>query len=109
METLLFANHVFHAGVNLTTRLGSKWLNKVIPGDNVLISNLDGSEVSQATVVSVLIQTFKDIPLSLLKFEHDPSCRTHEGLLKEMNRVYPECTNDSTVTIILFVPNNDSY
>lgn len=91
---LLFKNPVFHAGENVSVRKGKRWSRMTWPEDILQVrasrpASLGGSEfLFDAFVNDVQAMRICDIPQALLDLEHDPRCRTHDGLLKELQRVY---------------------
>jgi hypothetical protein len=44
----------------------------------------------------------EDIPVEVLNFEHDSTCRNSQGLLDELRRVYDGFQQDEDVTIVFF-------
>ena len=100
---LLFLNPVFHDGLNITVRNGDKWM-KVSVGDQLLIKKT-GSEkvIYTGTLVGKAHIPFKLIPDAWLANEHDPDCRTRDGLLRNgMIPAYPDFTEENYVTVLLF-------
>ena len=104
---MYFGNPVFHDGINLTTRVGDKW-TKLRQGDQLTCWGDKGAEGplnAEGTVIGFLFCPLCMIPSSWLKnFEHDPACRTHEGLLADLTERYPASRIGPTtmVTAILF-------
>lgn len=93
-----FSNPVFKNGVNLTVRRGTKWHGV----DRAFIQLSDfirHGTVALATEVKV----FNELTDVDLIDEHDPSCRTVEGLAAEMKRVYPEFEVTDEVTLVKFI------
>ena len=102
-HVLQFSNPVFHGGLNVTVRNGDKWMKANI-GDHLEIKET-GSPVVRltGTLIGKACLPFTMVPDAWLIDEHDPSCRTYVGLLKEMERVYPEFSaENNTVTVLLF-------
>ncbi len=94
---LEFRNPIFNAGHNITVRRGSRW-------DGVAMACLrlaDGS-ASSPVVLRTEIKNFSTLVATDLQFEHDPSCRTPEGLLAELQRIYPGFRADEDVTLCHF-------
>lgn len=56
-----------------------------------------------ATILETKVIPFNSLTTDLLEFEHDPSCRTKEGLYKEMCKVYPNFNENEIVTLVYFV------
>ena len=106
MKKLLFLNPVLNEGIQATVRLGKKWLDVGLEkGDRIQIAKTgcEDSIIATATVVSVTYGPFYSIPISALRFEHDPACHSYEGLVAEMRRVYSDFDEDhSDVTVIWF-------
>lgn len=82
-KKLKFSNPVFHKGLNLTVRRGTKWASEEFE--------------------RVIVKRFCDIEPSEIKCEHDPKCRTKQGLLKELKRVYENFSEKEIVTLVYFV------
>lgn len=103
---LEFQNPTFTSDVMVTVRNGPKWSKRVKPGMIVTVAETGGDDLNDATITGILTTTFERIPPEVLFREHDPKCRTREGLLKEMKRVYPgfEKTNEVTVLFFTFFP-----
>jgi len=96
MKILKFQNPIFHDGINCTVRRGYKWTNLKI-GETIL---LNGER--KATIEKVSVLRFKDIKVKDIKHEHDPKCRTTNGLFKVLSSIYPDFGVDTVVTIIYF-------
>lgn len=110
---LLFRNPIFNMGLNVTIRNGDKW-RKVNIGDKLLLKGVESkNNIIEAektgTLVGKALLPFHLIPNDLLKYEHDPACRTPAGLLAEMKRVYPDFSYSNVVTVILFTLNADLH
>lgn len=99
---LLFLNPVFHSGLNISVRNGIKWM-KADVGDQLFIKKT-GSEkvVCTGTLKGKAYIPFKLIPDEWLANEHDPDCRTREGLLRGMKLAYHDFTEENFVTVLLF-------
>ena len=103
-ERLLFKNPVFQDGVNATVRLGDKWVGRVVP-DQVVELWETGKEpmLGYAVIVDRVHLKICDISEDLLAHEHDPKCRTHQGLIAELERVYrKKVSSRDRVVLILF-------
>jgi len=101
---LLFTNPEFQEGVNATVRLGSKWLNRA-PAESIVEvrSTNDSGYLFDAFIVDALWIKICDIPVDVLEHEHDPKCRTHRGLIAELERVYRKKVSPRDyVTVLLF-------
>lgn len=102
LDTLLFTNPVFHKGINVTCRNGYKWAQSL--GSIVKIAET-GNEDSwrYGHILGVLVCNLNKIPEGILALEHDPSCRTSEGIITEMKRVYGEdLPEDAPTTVLMF-------
>jgi len=92
MRTLLFENNAHeHGRTQVTVRKGVKW-SDLSPGEQVCLKSVGGEGIVVATVQFIYKCPFYDIPQRLLDMEHDPLCRTSEGLREEMDRVYDDPT-----------------
>jgi hypothetical protein len=89
---LLFNNPVFHAGINLTVRRGTKW-------DGIKEAYIEDVGIREIKTRSF---RFFDLDDTDLKNEHDASCRDYQGLLKEMRQVYPGFSENEIVTLVEF-------
>jgi len=98
---LLFSNPTFSEGLNVTVRRGDKWA-VLRPHEFVEIGLVSGESIGWVEIISVKIFPFVLITGDELFYEHDPSCRTYEGLLKEMKTVYPDFTEVEVVTALGF-------
>ncbi len=99
---LFFQNPIFRKGLNVSVRNGEKWMNANI-GDELLIKETDKDQtIAYGTLVGKALLPANLIPKSLLKHEHDPSCRNLAGLLSEMHRVYSDFQENNLVTVLLF-------
>ena len=96
-HNIKFDNPIFHEGINLTCRSGSTWARKL---------NLEDSLFYEKTyigsVVGISLLKFSQIHESMLHFEHDPKCRTVEGLRSELERIYGPFKPHYYVTLIYF-------
>jgi len=101
---LFFLEPIFHSGLNVTVRKGDKWMEKAEVGDDLFIKKTDEDSVLyKATLVGKAFIPFMLIPDEWLAYEHDPNCRTREGLLTHgMKPAYPGFTETKFVTVLLF-------
>lgn len=99
---LLFSNPVFHSGINVTVRNGYKWADAL--GNIVNVGDTDGlADLRPAHILGVLTTKLNKIPESILAQGHDPSCRTLDGIITEMKRVYgDDLADDAPVTVLFF-------
>lgn len=98
IKLLEFSNPVFKDGVNLTTRRGRKW-----HGVDMAFIQLGGTHTFGPAILATRVLPFNEVTDADLKNEHDPSCRTVEGLAIEMKRVYPEFELTDEVTLVEFI------
>jgi len=94
-----FRNPVFRKGLNCTVRFGYKWANLKV-GEKLIFTS--GQE---ARVERILVCRFKDLTDKDIKYDHDPHCRSKEGLFNCLSALYPEFARDkeqSVVTVIYF-------
>jgi hypothetical protein len=102
---LLFINPMMHGRLNVTVRKGDKWC-KALPGDRLSIraTAQPGNEIGEAEVLmAVPWHDSLNIPPAWLKYEHDPSCTTQEGLNSAMDQAYPDGWVEEGVTILFFM------
>ena len=106
-RTLMFSNPVFHKGINVTCRNGYKWSDAM--GELVNIEDSDGETYyGKAHILGVLVCKLNKIPEGILAMEHDPSCRTQEGIITEMKRVYgDDLKEDAPTTVLMFEFENE--
>lgn len=101
MKKLLFSNPVFHDGINVTCRNGYKWADSL--GEIVKVAETGNEEEwHYGLILGVLTCKLNKIPETVLAMEHDPSCRTSEGLIAEMKRVYGDDLPEDAPTTVLF-------
>lgn len=105
--TLHFISGTFHAGLNITVRRGPEWSQKgLVPGQTIALCvcppGRDHNVIGQARVAFVMTAQIESIPDELMAYEHEPSCRTKEGLLAAMSKVFGEVRADEIVTVIGF-------
>lgn len=99
---LEFSNPVFHPGTNTTVRRGDKWCREELAVIHV-------GNVDCIVKLRPITHPFNLLTDHWLRDEHDPSCRTVDGLLTEMQRVYPGFKPTEKVTVINFeLPMADS-
>ena len=103
-----FLNPVFNKGVNLTVRNGIKWAYKVAPDDILLLKKTGCDEVvARARVFGAyMTEDFTnnpEMPETWLALEHDPECRTIEGLTAAMDRAYGKGNWGEKVVAVFFL------
>ena len=96
LKTIHFNNPIFHDGINCTVRHGYKWADLKI-GEEILLN-----EIRRAVVKKLLICRFGELKKRDLSCEHDPNCRTVDGLFNALSEIYPGFSNNSVVTVIYF-------
>lgn len=101
---MLFKCPVFKEGLNLTVRRGLKWAlyfeeNPVIP---LKIYDTKDNPLGWIKIEKVIIMPFDSIQNSDLKDEHDKQCKTKEGLLKILKKVYEDFNEREIVTLVYF-------
>ncbi|NID14388.1 hypothetical protein [Luteibacter yeojuensis] len=94
---LQFKRHIFKPGRNTTVRRGSKW-----DGVGHALIDLGDVKPSMLATLSTTTYRFNQVSDHMLRDEHDPSCRTVNGLLTEMQRVYPGFSDSEDVTLVNF-------
>lgn len=104
-KNLEFLNFTFKDGFNVTVRLGTKWAERVKPGH--IINACPSDEESQSFEVlihAMYVGPIKDIPESWLELEHDPGCRTLDGLLDELKKTYSDAPigQETIITALKF-------
>lgn len=99
MSNLLFANPVFSKGVNTTVRRGDKYAT--LAGD-VSLLDTEGNLVGIGNVTGVTVKPFNELDKRELRINHDPACRTKEGLLAVMQQVYPGFVETETISVVFF-------
>jgi hypothetical protein len=97
LPILEFANATFLQGRNTTVRRGARWHG--VPAAHLRLA--DGS-LSPPVALQTELRAFRDIDVDALRFEHDPDCRTPQGLLAQMGIHYPGFSPDETVTLCHF-------
>lgn len=99
LPVLEFANATFLEGRNTTVRRGTRWHG--VPAARLRLE--DGS-LSPPVALETELRVFRDIDEDALRFEHDPDCRTLQGLLAQLRIHYPGFGEDETVTLCHFNP-----
>lgn len=99
---ILFQNPVFHPGLNVTVRQGSKWMQVVVGETIILREAKDKRFLGAGVVVGKALLPVELVPESFLQYEHDPACQTLPGLLAELKKVYPDFSENDHVTVLIF-------
>ncbi|MEE8551578.1 MAG: hypothetical protein V3T08_10035 [Gemmatimonadota bacterium] len=105
MRTLRFLNPEIQDGLNLTVRNGDKWADARC-GDILQVVKTGEEDIELAQVMVVGAVLTNDVPNEaeyLLKYEHDPSCRTMERLHEVLDEAYPNGWGPN-LTLLFFVP-----
>ena len=110
MNNLHFTNPVFrYSEVNVTVRLGTKWAGfGVQPGTPInLYKDPENLKIDEAVWSGCCVFNAHQLQTAgpILRLEHDPSCRTFEGLIEELASVYNTIITPTTLlTVVFFVP-----
>ena len=105
MYTLEFQDLSFRPGYNTTCRLGKKHLHQMTNflaiGDTLRLTDLDGTNIIYAKLVSVEAIGFKDQTATMIATNH--IARDYRQLYKAMKKAYGKWFNEEEqVTIIGF-------
>lgn len=100
---LEFINPGFNIGVNSTVRLGTKWAEKCLIGDQVKCIDGNGKIWGVGNVVGMCLLPFNMIPDSIIVQQHSIHTQNRYGLAKEMKLAYGDEFNEERLcTVILF-------
>lgn len=94
---LEFAHPVFLPGRNTTVRRGTRWHG--VPFARLRLG--DGG-LTRPVSLHTEVRVFRELDAHALRFEHDPACRTPEGLLAVLRIHYPGFGEDDAVTLCHF-------
>lgn len=97
LPILEFDHAEFLPGRNTTVRRGRRWHGV----DHARIRRADGS-LSAPLRLATELKPFRSLRSQDLACEHDPSCRTPEGLLGVLQRLYPGFSPEEEVTLCHF-------
>ncbi|WP_269789918.1 hypothetical protein [Stenotrophomonas sp. Iso1] len=97
LPLLGFANPQFHTGHNISVRRGDRW-------HGVVQARIDrgAGRLSAPLPLLTELRRFDTLTAADLRDEHDPACRTPEGLLAVMRRLYAGFQRDEMVTLVHF-------
>ncbi len=95
---LTFVNPLFHRGRNTSVRRGNRWHGVA----QARLQCAAGHPQPTVTLATELRQ-FSTLTAADLRDEHDPACRTPDGLLDVLQQIYPGFQPDETVTLVHFV------
>jgi len=93
MKELQFNNPIFKSGENITVRRGVKWSLE----DEAIILGLGERPIGAQ------VKRFADITDYDLINEHDPDCRSKDGLLSVMEGIYDKFDTKEIVTLVSFI------
>jgi hypothetical protein len=111
MEQLMFKYPVFKEGLNVTVRQGDKWWNFWVKDNperkpkTVELATPDGKVFDIGVIEQVKNAEFVMVPSYVLALEHDPKCRTLDGLYNVMKEVYPDFYAGADVSVVFFTVN----
>ena len=111
MKTLLFdetaseTNNNFHPGLNTTVRRGTKYAKELEIGDAVVMENLQGEKLGEATVAAFFSGRLDMVPMDMIRMEHDPKCRNIGGLIEVLQNCYNDPSIDFTEVVTAVVLN----
>lgn len=94
---LFFSLPLFNRGRNTTVRRGRKW--HAVAAARLRLG--DGS-LSPPVRLQTELKQFPVLTETDLRFEHDPACRTVDGLLRVLQRIYPGFDAEEEVTLCHF-------
>lgn len=102
---LYFDNFVFldKSQIQTTVRRGVKWAEKY--GELFLRPSdvpKEGYMITRAMICGTEVYRFGNIPIDVLRMEHDPECHSYEGLLAAMEDAYEDFHVDNLCTVIWF-------
>lgn len=111
LKTLPFLTPTFHSSSNYTVRLGRKWWDSVRLGDCVKIAKTgeEHTMLHKAEISGRFMFKMKYLPNYVLDKEHDPNCRTREGMIAAMREAYPDVDDwdEQEVTVLRFEIKSD--
>ena len=93
MRRMEFKRPVFSPGINFTVRLGEEWANLKV-GE---VIELEAPAWCLGLVTHIIRCQLVDIPRFVLEKEHDPNCRTFDGLIATLKEVYPELEQSEAI------------
>ncbi len=100
---LRFLRPIFHKSENVAVFLGDK-RDDSRPGDIVILKQVDNDvAVAKGRLINIEYKPFKNITVGELMEEHDPACRSIEGLAFELLCIYQHnfCL-ESWVSVVTF-------
>ena len=103
--SMAFHKPHFLKGLNVTIRNGLKWKEELNPGDTILCVDTGGGVINNARVVATEAINIRKFPGSfeyLVRFEHDHTARTLDGLKAALDKAYGPNRWGPTVTVVAF-------
>ncbi len=98
---LYFKNPSFNVGENITCRRGVKW--DTVEKKNVSIVDTDKQEsVLYVVNIETKVMCFNDLQDADVAAEHDPICRTVDGLYGVMKSLYGDFDKREMITLCKF-------
>jgi len=98
-----FHNGTFTKGKYITVRRGEEWFNITMPGERLILVDMEtGSHSAIAKVLETQKIAFDNIEPDILKMSSNPECKSKQGLLHNMKSTYLDFDPKEKVTIILF-------
>lgn len=101
-DRIYFQNPVFNDQYGTTVRLGTKWRYTEIDTHKEVCQTGSDTVIGYMHILGVLAVTLGTIPSEYIEINHDPSCRTRKGLLREMKRVYGSHVDQSDIVTVLY-------
>ncbi|WP_305805896.1 hypothetical protein [Stenotrophomonas sp. YIM B06876] len=92
-----YVTPLFNVGQNLTVRRGTEWHG--VPEARMQLAH---GQLSPPRPLQTEVRRFDTLVAADLQHEHDPRCRTPEGLLAELQRIYEGFSAEETVTLVRF-------
>jgi len=89
MHTVRFKYCTPPKGIYTTIRIGNKWANRVVPGEEVEVYDQRTNLSTAGYIRSIKVSELRYLSGSDLAREHDPGLRTPGGVSGSMARVYP--------------------
>ena len=98
-KVMYFLNPEFKEKSNITVRRGPKWSSCL---ETIEVRDIYGKILGETEIVQTMSIKFCEMPKPALKLNHDPNCRTYDGLLNMMRKVYPQFQENEIVTLVFF-------
>ena len=94
LPVMEFALPRFHSGLNTTVRRGRRW-----HGVRAARLRLVNGQLSAPVELVTELKAFRSLDVHALRCQHDPHCRTPQGLLARLQALYPGFSEDEIVTV----------